>query len=442
VKNYSRHLLIGRLAAGCRYLLSHPWLDYLTALRRLPFVGRRGLDSVRKEYRRSAVRDPSGNMIASDSALASLQRDIGARCNECGVCQKNCTFLGQYGTPKSIVENFDFSLSKSQAVAYQCSLCGLCTAVCSEKLDPASLFLEVRRRCVEDGNLDEAAYRTMLGYEKLGSSPLFSWFGIPEGCDTIFFPGCTLPGTRPAVTTELYRRIQEIIPTTGIVFNCCTKPSHDLGRTEYFHSLFDEMHTYLVGRGIRTVLTACPSCTKIWRQYGHGLTVRTVYEAIKVRGEAAIPAAEHLVTVHDPCALRDDLPTHLAVRAILASMGHTLAEMEHSGKRTLCCGEGGMVSSIKPKRAGEWALMRSQEAAGRRIVTYCAGCSGYLNRVVPTIYLADLLCRPGAAFSGNLKIARAPFSYWHRLRLKHRMKKQIQLKAPMDKKYELFFNGP
>lgn len=367
-----------------------------------------------------------------NSKLYSLQREIGTQCTECGACRKTCTLLNQYGAPKSIA-NFDFSLPEKQSIAYECSLCGLCTAVCPKKLDPSRLFLEVRRRCVEDGNLDTSAYRKILAYEKLGRSPLFSWYGLPEGCDTIFFPGCTLPGTRPAVTTELYRQLQKIIPTVGLVLDCCSKPSHDLGREEYFSCLFSEMNSYFTAWGITTVLTACPSCTKIFRRCGNGLDVRTVYDFIHTHTRYeekrnAAPVSRQTITVHDPCPLRNDLPTRQAVRAMLADQGHIMVEMEHRGERTLCCGEGGMVGAINPGRAKEWAVLCNKEAEGRQIVSYCAGCTGFLNRVAPSVHVADLLFRPVTDLSGNLKIARAPFTYWNRLRFKRRMKSETRLR--------------
>jgi Fe-S oxidoreductase len=408
-------------------ILSPGVIVSLVLLGIFPLVVRRVLGLIRKRNRRSAVSCYPEGMGTGDSPLASLQREIGELCSECGACRKTCGFLKQYGTPKRIATHFDFSTSASQSIAYECSLCGLCTAVCPEKLDPARLFLEVRRRCVEDGNLDESVYRTILGYEKRGASPLFSWYGLPEGCDTIFFPGCTLPGTRPGVTTDLFRQIQQIIPTVGLVLDCCAKPSHDLGRTDYFHGLFGEMCIYLTSQGIRTVLTACPNCTNIFRQYGHGLTVRTVYEILHANGRvSAVPAAGDAVTVHDPCALRNDPPTQQAVRALLVNRGHTLVEMEHRGKLTLCCGEGGMVGAVNPERARGWADIRRKEAGNQRIVTYCAGCTGYLNRIAPTVHIADLLCRPEAALGVNLNISRAPFTYWHRLGLKWRMKQEIR----------------
>jgi Fe-S oxidoreductase len=200
------------------------------------------------------------------------------------------------------------------------------------------------------------------------------------------------------------------------------------------------MINYLTAQGVTTVLTACPSCTKIFRQCGHGLDVRTVYEFIHANGNGKrrsereecktnVPfAAGIAITVHDPCPLREDFPTQQAVRMMLTDMDHTLMEMENHGSRTLCCGEGGMVGAVNPERAADLAVLCGQESGGRQIVTYCAGCTSHLNRVVPTVHIADLLFRPEIALTGNLKIARAPFTYWNRLRFKRCMKLEIRPK--------------
>ena len=51
------------------------------------------------------------------------------------------------------------------------------------------------------------------------------------------------------------------ITDIGIVLDCCTKPSHDLGDEEHFNAMFGEMKDYLLSQGIKTVLLACPE----WR---------------------------------------------------------------------------------------------------------------------------------------------------------------------------------
>jgi Fe-S oxidoreductase len=353
--------------------------------------------------------------------------EIRERCTECGACTRACAFLAHYGTPKAIASGFDFSAPRDQIMAYECSLCGLCRAVCPENLDPHRLFLEARRRFVAGGNFDAARYRAILGYEARGSSALFSWYGLPRGCDTVFFPGCNLPGTRPEVTLQMFRHLQKIVPALGIVLDCCTKPSYDLGRQAYFESMFGEMAAYLTGQGIRTVLAACPSCFSVFQHHGNGIRVRSVYEVIHESG--GVKGAHYgsrKVVVHDPCTLRYETNVHQAIRSLLRGMGLSVAQMKHSGKLALCCGEGGMVQYVKPEFAGNWSLIRARECGGRQVVAYCGGCITYLNRVVPSVHIADLLYRSADEPNSNPKIARAPFTYVNRLLLKHRLKKELK----------------
>lgn len=349
-------------------------------------------------------------------------------CTGCGACVESCKFLSRHGTPRSIVTGFDRTSPPHQKIAYECSLCGLCTAVCPVKLDPCRLFLEIRRQHVEDGYFKKNLYHTLISYETRGSSSLFSWYGLPQGCDKIFFPGCTLPGTRLAVTLQMYQQLRRIIPTLGIVLDCCAKPSHDLGRTAYFQTVFGEMLDWLTGHGVRSVLTACPNCTKIFRQYGQGLTIQTVYEVFHDHGIGRTLAStvSREVSVHDPCPLRDDIQVQTAVRGLLTDLGNTIVEMKHNRKTTICCGEGGAAGFVDPQLSQEWRTLRQQEAETRKLVTYCAGCTSFLNLVTPTVHIADLLFRPAAAFSSNLTIAKAPFTYVNRILFKQKMKNIIQ----------------
>jgi len=370
-------------------------------------------------------------------SLGPYLKDIRERCTECNACTRTCAFLTHYGTPKAIANRCDFSSPRQQAMAYECSLCGLCNAVCPENLDICGLFMEMRRLYVAGGHFNKAVYRKIFGYERRGTSALFSWYGLPHGCDTVFFPGCNLPGTRPEMTRRMFRHLQKIIPKIGIVLDCCTKPSHDLGRRAYFESMFGEMTEYLTGRGVKTVLVACPSCYQIFQQHGHGIRVRTVYEVIHDSGGfQGVHPGDLEVVVHDPCVLRNETSVHEAVRGLLTGMGVKVAEMEHHGKRTVCCGEGGMAAYAKPDFAGSWCEVRAQECAGRQMVTYCGGCVAYLKRAVPISHIADILYRPETAPAGNLKVARAPVTYLNRLIFKWRMKKELKPAASRVRRFK------
>ena len=112
---------------------------------------------------------------------------VAAGCTECGRCSRDCLYLQQFGLPaeqaRAVLEN---RLDLRQV--FQCSLCGLCTEVCPQKIDPAAMFMALRTEAVGRGQGEFRQHRVIKGYERRGNSPLFSWYGLPAGCTTVFFP--------------------------------------------------------------------------------------------------------------------------------------------------------------------------------------------------------------------------------------------------------------
>ncbi|MDR3566545.1 MAG: (Fe-S)-binding protein [Syntrophobacteraceae bacterium] len=343
---------------------------------------------------------------------------ISQKCIQCKLCRKECKFLRRYGDPKSIADSFDPTVKKHRVRPFECSLCGLCAEVCPAGIDPARMFLEMRQAIYRLGRGDYPEHSTIIGYEKRGASRRYSYYALPRGCDTVLFPGCTLPGTRPDRVLNLFEHLKQTVPSLGIVLDCCTKPSHDLGRLGHFHPMFDEMEGFLSGNGVRHVLVACPNCYRVFKQHSAVLSVRTVYELLAEEGFPKAAKIGGAVTVHDPCAVRGEDSIHTAVRELIAQTGLTIEEMDHHGKRTVCCGEGGSVGFLAPELAGNWRAIRTGEARGKRIVSYCAGCVNFLGAVAPATHILDLLFEPEAAVAGKVKVSRAPFTYWNRIRLK------------------------
>jgi len=349
------------------------------------------------------------------------------KCIECPLCRRECAFLEKYGNPKEIAGRIDPGGDATLTLAFECSLCGLCGAVCPVNLDPRDLFLEMRRGAVKKGIAPFPEHKMLLDYEKRGTSRRYSYYALPEGCDTIFFPGCGLPGTRPKRTLQVYNHLRVSIPHLGIVLDCCTKPSHDLGCQDYFLAMFGEMRDYLVQNGVRTVLTACPNCFRVFKENGNGLEIKTVYEVLAEKGLPVnqTPTGKPVV-IHDPCAIRHEIPIHDAVRTLVRNQGLQVEEMSHQGLKTLCCGEGGAVGMLAPELAGQWGQKRKAEAENRVLVTYCVGCSSLLGKLTSTLHLLDLAFEPEAALEGKVKAAGPPWTYWNRLIVKKKLKKIIQ----------------
>ena len=346
------------------------------------------------------------------------------KCTACGLCRKECAFLKKYGKPQEIAQSYD--PDRDSAMAFECSLCNLCTAVCPFKINPAAMFLAMRREAVRQGKGEFPEHQAIRSYEKQGFSSLFSYYGLPQGCDTVFFPGCGLPGTRPDKVIKLFAHLRQGIPTLGIVLDCCTKPSHDLGDQDFFETMFFELKRYLLEKGVTTVIVACPNCYKVFRQYGGQLTVTTAYEAILKTGLPTGNRVSGAVTVHDPCAIRFEDFIHDAARDLLDRKGLHVEEMKHHHTKTICCGEGGSVGFLTPELSKNWSGMRKEEAKGRTILTYCSGCANYLSPVTPTYHLLDLIFEPEATMSGKARISRSPFTYLNRLKLKRYFRRRVE----------------
>jgi Fe-S oxidoreductase len=351
--------------------------------------------------------------------LASLLTDEIGGCTGCGTCVSECGFLKMYGSPLDIIRSYNPDDLKKNVVCFECSLCGLCSAVCPEGLSPNTLFLEMRREAVERGHETFPEHNRLIGYERTGMSRRFSWYGLPEGCTTIFFPGCALPGTRPAATMAVYEKLKEIIPAVGLVMDCCTKPSHDLGRQKFFMEMFGEMSAWLESKGVQRILVACPNCYKVFSEYARQFTTETVYETLAgmpPRDSADVNST--VVTIHDPCVVRTASAPQVAARVLIAGSGHTIEEMKHTGLKTLCCGEGGTVAALAPDLADDWGERRVAEAAGRQVITYCAGCANHLGKRLKVSHVLDLIFNTPKPSAGLM-------TYLNRLRLKSRFKKIV-----------------
>lgn len=353
-----------------------------------------------------------------------LYDSVAKGCIECGLCQKDCRFLQKYGMPKQIAGKRP-EMPAELRTSFECSLCWQCTAVCPKDIDPAAMFMAMRREASRAGHGFFQEHRRILQYEKWGTSPVISWYGLPEGCETVLFPGCAMAGSRSERVLDLYKHLQKNIPNLGIVLDCCTKPSHDLGRMDYFSRTFGALRDTLVGNGVKEVLVACPSCHRVWQDYGYPVRVRSMYEVLAETEPAAELSSPVEVTVHDPCPTRSDSRIQQSVRTMLEKTGFALHEMKHHGQKTICCGEGGAACYIAPEFAGNWTKTRAREAGERYMVTYCAGCTHFLGRLSAVGHIADMFFEPDKTLAGQVPVARSPWTWLKRILLKQKLKKYV-----------------
>lgn len=390
----------------------------------------------------------NSNMLATSSHARPLRPELEnqlslvmEQCIDCPECVAQCAFLKEYGTPRNIAAAYDPTDISLLTMPFDCSLCDLCAAVCPVKLSPGVMFLEMRREAVDRGVAPLPAHKGIMAYEARGISRKYSWYSLPQDCHTVFFPGCAFAGTRMDTTIAIFEHLKTRVPEMGIVLDCCCKPSHDLGRSEFFHEVFNEMRNWLTTHDVKTVLVACPSCYKVIKTYGAPLEVISVYEFLSDTdlpepAETKMSAfANHPVSIHDPCVFRNDDAIQAAVRELAAAKGFTVEEMRHSKKKTLCCGEGGAVGFVTPEFSSKWGDLRREEAGDRRLLTYCAGCAGFLNKKTPTDHILDAIFYPEAVAAGKQKAAKAPVTYFNRIRLKRYLQKNHPAAAVRERNF-------
>jgi len=373
---------------------------------------------------------------SAGSKIEKELKTISDKCINCELCVEECEFLKKYGKPKEIADAFDPLDKKCLTMGFECSLCRLCAAVCPVKIDPAEMFLEMRRETVRQGNGDFSKHKGILNYERRGTSKRYTWYALPEGCDTIFFPGCTLPGTRPDKTIKLYEYMRKQIPALGIVLDCCTKPSHDLGREAYFDAMFGEMNDFLLKSRIQNVYVCCPNCYKVFSRYGKNLSVQTVYEFLAKNGLPSKEQVNQTISIHDPCAVRFEKQIHAAVRELVVKQGLTVKEMPHCRETAYCCGEGGAVECVSSDLSSNWGILRKKETHSGMTIAYCAGCVHHLNLITPTSHILDLLFEPEATLAGKVKVSRSPMTYLNRLKLKHRLKRTVAVSISRERTFD------
>jgi len=355
------------------------------------------------------------SLLSSDVPVLKIAQD----CIHCGACVQECGFLQNQAVPGQIAQNYLSGDKGCLRSAYSCSLCSLCVEVCPQHLPVAEMFLDFRREAVLLGKGRYSHHRPLRFYEKIGNSKLFTCYRLPQACDTIFFPGCALPGIMPDRILHLFNYLKEQIPQLGLVLDCCNKPSHDLGFQEQFCQRFAQKVDRLRSAGVKKVITTCPSCYQIFKRYGKGFDIVTAYPLLnKMEKIFSAPInSSQVFTVHDSCAIRFEDETHKAVRELADRKGLKFSEMNHSRRKTYCCGAGGTVHYLEQKKDSSWTRKRQKEAGEANMITYCAGCTSALGSD-RAYHIIELLFSGLDSGLPSGRMSSAPYTYINRLLLK------------------------
>jgi len=202
--------------------------------------------------------------------------------------------------------------------------------------------------------------------------------------NTLYYPGCLAK----SVATDINENYREILKNLGIdfliieEFVCCGSPVLNSGFEEDFERLKKKNIELLKKYGIRTIITPCPACARMFKQdyelEKRGFKVKHVSEVIIENVNKIKPLFKKEnpieVTYHDPCHLGRHLRIYDAPRMAMMKAGYRINEFPKRRENAECCGGGGGVKANFPEIANEVAKRRMKKSRTKIIVTSCPLC--------------------------------------------------------------------
>jgi Fe-S oxidoreductase len=315
--------------------------------------------------------------------------DVNA-CVECGRCTEFCpaNLVGGSLSPKEVIldmqkgllgggdvvagtatEKAEGKVFVSEEDLFQCLSCGACEYACPVGIEHVGRkILDLRRGLVSEGRIGSEKvaqlFTTMeraphnpwgIGHEARQSLLASKEFPIFDGQqEWLFWLGCGLSFDQhgQAVAVAMKQILDAASLSWGVLprETCCGEPARRAGNEYLFLQLSEKLIETLAQAKVKKIVSCCPHCTtmldKDYRQipsYAElGIRVAHHTELIEqLLPQLQLEPAVLPATYHDPCYLARGRGITAQPRKVLHSCGVSLAEPEHHGQNTQCCGAGG-----------------------------------------------------------------------------------------------------
>lgn len=252
---------------------------------------------------------------------------------------------------------------------WSCMQCNACVEACPVGIEQAPIINQLRRRLVEDGELDPSLQSTLQTIHKSGNSfgenrrKRGRWtkeldFEIPDArtaaVDLLWFVGdyASFEPRSQRITQTIARLLHEAGVNFGILYDGERNAGNDVrraGEEGLFESLAQQNVAAIDSCEFHRIMTSDPhSLNTLRNEYSqHGGEWHVVHhtavllELLRDRQLPVNAPLHYTVTYHDPCHLGRFNGEYDAPREILERLGCTLAEMPRNRDNSFCCGAGG-----------------------------------------------------------------------------------------------------
>jgi heterodisulfide reductase subunit D len=336
----------------------------------------------------------------------------------------------QRHTPKSrwlmaqrVFHGLDPITPELKEVTYACTNCLMCQELCGVRGDgygPWDITVAMREEIYKKEGVIEAhrpIYDNLHRYDnpwQQSKEQRGAWaeeLGLHNsgeiGATTLLFAGCS--ADQPAGRSSA-RALAGIMQATGEDFvilgqeeKCCGLYAFDLGFRGEYERLKAANLEAIARAGIKTIVVACGSCQRIWREYSKtsGLDFRALHgveyinQLIDSERLKFSKRVNKKITYHDSCHLGRGAGVYNEPRRVLRTIpGVELVEMERNRRWAWCCGGGGGVPEADPELAQWSAADRLNEAArtgAELVLTSSALCQRSFAKLKhPAVPVQDL----------------------------------------------------
>jgi len=316
-------------------------------------------------------------------------------CSRCGICIDPCQLQSAAGIDN--VQSVYFLRDRryghlTDAVADNCLLCGRCVVACPVGIELGTLRLNSRAKnavaCAPD------RYNYIKGLDRSEGEGKVGYFA---GCMTLLSP-------------KILRSMEQIFKASGEQVwwadkdggVCCGRPLKLSGEIEAARRMMDYNTELFRKHGIRTLVTSCPICLKVFREDYRldGIEVLHHSEYIQrliTAGKLKLHPGTEVFTYHDPCELGRGSGIYEAPREVIGAIGE-LREVAENREHALCCGSslGNIAISDDGQRQIGQSVADTFAATGAgSVVTACPLCKKAIARsgTLPVYDLAEIVAQ-------------------------------------------------
>ena len=377
---------------------AHMLTSYLSLSFRDPLAGTR-----LRPISPDRAAEPAGYAALVDfSALHMLQLDA---CTKCGRCHEVCpaNAMGRPLSPRDVIlelrEQSNAALDQggiggvvgqllrgradgdgfSRPVVgedgvrvetvWSCMQCNACVQACPVGIEQAPIINQLRRRLVEEGELDSGLQSTLEVIHKSGNSfgenarKRGRWtreleFEIPDArqqrVGVVWFVGdyASFDPRSQRVSRSLARLLHRAGLDFGILYDGERNAGNDVrraGEEGLFEMLAESNVATLSGCAFDRIVTTDPHSLNTlrneypdlggrWEVIHHTTLLLELLDAGRLKLDREL---SYTVTYHDPCHLGRMNGEYDAPRLLLERLGCSLVEMPRNRENTFCCGAGG-----------------------------------------------------------------------------------------------------